>query len=178
MIIKETIADLSDFGIKADVSIPVPDDCSVASINQYTLKNFQKNTPVFLQILREENLEVGYLNSLDSLVNEQIEKDPLITASWLSDMYVHYYSDVRVLHAILFTISRIENPIVKPSLLIMANSGLSHQDIEIRETSIRCFENWSDNASLKFLKTAKADPVSWLEDYKKQVIADIEKKLS
>lgn len=154
------------------------DNCSVASINQYTLKHFQKNTPVFLRMIREENLEAGYSNSLDDMVNNLIEKDPIIAAIWLNDLYVNYYSDTKVLNAVLFTISRIENQSIRSSLITMAIAGLFHSDLEIRETSIRCFENWGDNTCLKCLKTSQEDSVEWINDYKKQVITDIEKTLN
>lgn len=181
-IIDETIAEFEayndDGNSIASESNGFSDDCSVASLNQYTLKNFQKNTPVFLRMVREENLEAGYSNSLDDMVNVLIDKDPIIAAFWLNDIYVNYYSDIKVLNAVLFTISRIENQSIRNSLITMAIAGLFHNDLEIRETSIRCFENWGDIASLKCLKTSQKDSVEWLNDYKKQVIRDIEKTLN
>lgn len=181
-IIDETLAELSCFSDDrnsiASESNGFTDDCSVPMLNLHTLKNFQKNTPVFLRMLRDEDLEAGYSNALDDLVNDLIEKDPIIASVWLNDLYVNYYSDSKILNAVLFTISRIENQSIRFSLITMAIAGLCHKDLEIRETAIRCFENWGDNSSLKCLKTSQKDSVEWINDYKKQVIADIEKTLN
>ncbi|HXD92953.1 MAG TPA: hypothetical protein VNX01_07040 [Bacteroidia bacterium] len=180
-IIEEKLGDSSDCNrIKTSeiASFNSSADYSISKFNEQTLTDFKKNTPVFLRMVREENFEIGFTNNLDKLVADLIERNPMIAIIWLNNIYVNYYSDTKVLLALLFTISRIDNNLIRQSLVIIAIAGLAHSDIEIRESSIMCFENWGDISSLNGLKDSIKDPVDWIQEYKEQVILDIEKSLS
>ena len=185
MIQKETIGanELLDY-TEVDVSFidgnnSIESGCSVATLNEYSLDSLKTiYTPIFLRIVKEEYLESGYTNSLDDFINGIVLKDPIIASTWFNYIYLKYNSNNRVMLAMLYAISRIDNILIRPTLSIMALASLSHSDIEIRETAIRCFENWGDSSSLEVLKATHNDPIDWINDYKNNVIQNIENTLN
>ena len=161
-----------------DYTSSIKEDISIKKFNQINKNNFHnKYDNVFMRLIREENIEYGYKNALDNLVSELIAIDPIITSQWLSDLYIKYFTDSKVVFAILVVISRIKDESIRPSLMIMAISSLKHKDIEVREAAIRTFENWADLASLNTLKGLNQDSEKWLNDYIGQVISDLEESL-
>ncbi len=161
-----------------DNTSSIKEDISLKKFNQINKDNFHnKYDNVFLRLVREENIEYGYKNALDVLVSELLAIDPIITAQWLSDLYIKHFTDSKVVFSILVTISRIKDESIRPSLIIMAISSLKHRDIEVREAAIRTFENWADLASLNTLKGLNQDSEKWLNDYISQVISDLKESL-
>jgi hypothetical protein len=169
----------SHLGLKMiDNTSSLRNDLSLSKFNQINKDNFHnKYDNSFLRVIREENIEYGYTNSLDTLISQLLTIDPIITAQWLNDLYIKHFSDSKVIFGILVSISRIKDESIRPSLIIMAISGLKHKDIEVREAAIRAFENWSDLASLTALKNLNQESEKWLKEYINQVISDLEANL-
>lgn len=180
---EEGLADLSNFSeVKKEGNVKSIDsigDCTIDILNQQNFGSFKKiYTPLFLRMLREEHFEAGYSNNLDELVKEIIDKDAMIASNWLSDIFTKHINSNKVLLALIFVISRVENKAIRPFLSVIAMASLSNKDIEIRETAIRCFENWGDFGSAECLKATNNDSISWIQEYKLQVIKDIDKGLN
>ena len=56
------------------------------------------------------------------------------------------------------------------------NCTFIHKSVEVKEMAIRVFENWNTIESYTFLKNCTLTP-AWLEDYKNEVLANIEEEL-
>ena len=60
--------------------------------------------------------------------------------------------------------------------IVISGSALIHKSVEVKEMAIRVFENWNTIESYTFLKNCSLAP-KWLEDYKNDVLANIEEEL-
>jgi len=153
-------------------------DISVENrINKQCLDRFRKEfSNNLLKCLKEQDFEYGVDTPADKLVRKMFVENESIAKEWLNELFVENFNDQTVIIGLLRVISHFDYQEVAPQGPTMALAALSNANAEVRECGIRAFENWSNLESLKVLKHTKCDE-EWLDDYLKQVIADIEEEL-
>jgi hypothetical protein len=129
-------------------------------------------TPDFMQILKDEDFEFGYVSRSEDLVREQLKINTLATKNWLSEMFISSFSDEKILIGILRLLGRFEEDIISPQGQTMAIAALNHNSPEIKELGIRAFESWQSKSSLGILASLDIKE-SWLKNYLDQVISDL-----
>lgn len=143
-------------------------------LNQKRLVKLEKELTDKLKLLiLEDSFEYGYENRADILVKEQMNINNSATKEWLNNIFAQNYSDENLTIGILRLVARIDLADIEPQGSTMAMAALSHKNEEIQECGIRAFESWSSSRHLNILKTVRVTS-SWLKDYLKSVIKDIE----
>ncbi len=95
----------------------------------------------------------------------------------LNTIFLSLLKKIDILCAFLILLSR-QNPSKIGDIgHTIASAALGHKNSEVRENAIRIFENFSDTISLEILETSKND-IDWIQDYKEEVILDIQDKLA
>lgn len=122
-------------------------------------------------------------NELSEFFDNEIEKDfiryykrsDIATIKWLSDVWLHYLGNSNIILNLVKLMSK--HKFDDTSIYFMVKGLFSHQNIELRDYAIRFFEAMSDKNSLIILKNTVINYPDWLEEYRQQVINDIEETL-
>lgn len=138
--------------------------------------SLQKHTQSLINLIYNEEVEVGYSTQAESYIEELVTNNKLVAMNWLSDIFLKYYGEERVLIGILHAISHIEYQAVYPQGQHIAMSGTCHRDIVVRDYAIKAFENWGNTDSLQILKNIKY-PETWLQRYVDKIILELEEEL-
>jgi hypothetical protein len=99
-----------------------------------------------------------------------------ISKEWINYLFVENFNDQTVLMGILRVLSHFDYQEVVPQGPTVALAALANASAEVRECGIRAFENWGSLHSLKVLENVNCEE-KWLDDYLKQVIADLQEEL-
>lgn len=129
-----------------------------------------------IQCIREQHFEYGVTSDADKLISKQMAINTLAIKSILNDLFIKNYDKPDILVGLLQVISRLSVEQINPEGYNMVNVAISHENIEVKETAIRCLENWSDNKSLKILQSISVNE-AWLQDYINTVVNDIQEEL-
>jgi hypothetical protein len=133
--------------------------------NQYTIN--------FISIILEQDFEYGYESKADLFIENLMKKNNIITKTWLNDIFLDYFHIPKIIIGVLQVLSHIDYYDVIPQGPTIAVAALTHKNAEVRETGVRCFENWAAEESLSVLQNLR-DSEDWLQDYINQVIEDLQ----
>jgi len=146
---------------------------SNAEFRKHLVEKFE---PIFVSTLKSQELEIDYRNQIEILLEELFQENQLATKDWLNDVYVEHFQDSRFLINILKIIGNFDKELLSSFGIVPSGAALSHKSAEVKEMAIRVFENWNTIESYTFLKNCSLTP-DWLEDYKNQVLFNIEEEL-
>jgi len=153
---------------------------SVVNINEENRKFVDyietKVQPIFYSLINTDDLDVDMQTPSEKILRELLSKNFSATITWFNNFFVSVYNSDKVLINILKILGNLEESLVKQFAIVIALSGFSHSNIEIREMSLRAFENWGSIDSLTTLKKQSLSP-PWLEEYRVEVIRNIEEEL-
>lgn len=133
-------------------------------------------TPLFLELLKEEDFEFGYKTKSEKVLWEQLLINELAARNWLNELFVKHFHDEKILIGILRILGRFDEQLIFPQGQTMALAALNHRSDEIKELGIRAFEKWTSFDSLNILKKLKVE-TKWLSEYVTQVTIDLEEQL-
>jgi len=160
------------------VEIASSDSSIENRLNAQRLKRFRTDfSSKFLQLLREQDFEYGVDTPADELVRKCFHENEAISKEWINNLFVENFNDQIVLMGILRVLSHFNYQEVAPQGPTVALAALANTSAEVRECGIRAFENWGSLHSLKVLENVNCEE-KWLDDYLKQVIADLQEELS
>ncbi len=131
---------------------------------------------VFVSTLKNQELEIDYKNQIEFLLEKLFLENEFVTKDWLNEIYVSNYNDTKFLINILKIIGNLDKKLLKSFGIVISGSALVHKNVEVKEMAIRVFENWNTIESYTFLKNCSLVP-KWLNDYKNEVLANIEEEL-
>jgi hypothetical protein len=135
------------------------------------LEEFRRN---LILSLEEEPIDDGYTHPAERIIKEALVQHKATAANWIQSVYLKNMKRAAVAAGILRCVGRLNRKMMQPWGLVMAISGISHPDIEVRESAVRALESWGGRDSLETLKIYKdIEEVPWLKDYIKQVIVDL-----
>lgn len=146
-------------------------------LNRQRMDRFRTKFSVrFLQLLREQDFEYGIDTPADAFLRKCYAENESVSKEWLNQLFVENFNDVTVVLGVLRVLSHFEYMEVAPQGLTMALAALTHSNAEVRECGIRACENWGTLECLSVLKKVHCSE-SWLNDYLKLVIVDLEEEL-
>jgi len=129
-----------------------------------------------IQCIKEQHFEYGVTSMADNLVAEQMEINTLATKHTINRLFTDNYNKPDILIGLLQIISRIPIEQISPEGYTIATATIPNENIEVKETAIRCFENWGGNKSLTILQGISVN-IDWLKDYINSIINDIREEL-
>lgn len=151
-----------------------------SSTNSTTSNSEERNLPGYeyfkcclLNLLEGDSFETGNITRAETYLLSELYQSPIIVREWINKVFAESFNNIGIIVGLLHSISHIEYTDIYPTGQTMALAGLSHKNIEVREYSIKCFENWGRNESLIFLKNLHFSE-KWLQKYVESVIKDIE----
>jgi len=164
-------------GIDKEENNIISDSKAVLKSNIEFKKHIQsKFQNVFVSTLKNHELEIDYKNHIEFLLEELFLENEFVTKDWLNEVYVSNYNDTKFLINILKIIGNLDKQLLKSFGIVISGSALAHKNVEVKEMAIRVFENWNTIESYTFLKNCSLVP-KWLNDYKNEVLANIEEEL-
>lgn len=176
VVIQQTGNNISETRNKdLDIDFEINSSSSNNNIEDYDsqLEVFNKQFTLHLiSIILEQEFEYGFESSGDKFIKEIMTKSRIITRTWLNGVFLDYFSKPRILIGILQIISHLPYTEIYPEGPTMAIAALKHTDAEVRETGVRCFENWGSPDTLNILENLRFNE-SWLQNYVNQVIEDL-----
>lgn len=132
-----------------------------------------------LNLLENDIYEPGVITQLQRYIERQLKEEnagnqPKGIQQLLGDIYLEcFQNSVAMFVNLLQVVSQIDYALISPAGPIMAIAATRHEDCEVREYGLRCYENWEDKASLKILKKLHFEE-TWLQNYLNMLIADLE----
>lgn len=127
----------------------------------------------FCCAVNESVFEPGYLSRADAYFVEAVSKYGLYAKSWLNELFLERFHQVQMICAILWVLSHAEYRVVKPFGATMAIAGALHENQEVRECALRCFENWEEPETLNILNCLNI-PNGWMKDYLDKIIVQLQ----
>ena len=162
--ILEAQADSTDDVLK-DIMVPLHE---VRGDEPVQVGKFRQN---LLYAFKHEPIEDGCFHSGERIICDTINRNGLLTFSWLDSIYSDYINSSTICSGILRCLGR-QPVLVGINGTDLARRGLAHADSEVREAAVRALECWGGPDSISVLK-AHNESVGWLNDYIKQVIEDL-----
>lgn len=132
---------------------------------------------VFLNVIKYEELEEGYLSKSEVLYKEIAKKYGYVLASNFVNAIYKYgiqNNDLKILLSILKIISNISNKNEIDNFSIIAISLLRFNNVEIIDEAITCFEKWGRKSDAELLKNFEEPSQKWLAEYYRETIAYLE----
>ena len=131
-----------------------------------------KYTSELISIILEQDFEYGYESVGDKFVKTLMEKDKVITRAWLNNIFLDYFDNPKILIGLLQIVSHLSYNDIYSEGPTMAVASLTHKNAEVRETGVRCFENWASEDSLTILGNLNFEE-TWLQSYVNEVVSDL-----
>lgn len=128
------------------------------------------------QLIYNSDFEFGYSNPAEKYVIEALERYGPQAKQWINDIYNNCFHDNFIITSILRIIAHIDYKQIKPQGVTIAASAIFHDNTEICEYGIRCFENWEQPENLKILRNIAQPSELWLQNYLSDVIEELEIK--
>lgn len=169
----ENIFFISDLFDSPNTDVKVTEN-DINNSREYFLR--EKVSPELINLINEEDFEFGFVSRSEELINKQLEINDLATRNWLNELFISNFKNDGILIGLLRIIGRFDQEIIFPQGQTMALAALSHRNNEIKELGIRAFENWASENSIQVLRNTNIE-LDWLNEYKNEVISDLEVEL-
>jgi hypothetical protein len=123
-------------------------------------------------MLQEEITESGIANPSEEIVETLYSEDKQKTNILLNELFLKNFHAPHIIVGVLHIISHFDYDLVSPEGLTMAIAALAHEDVEVREYGVKCFENWRHKDGIGILEHIKTNE-PWLQNYINLVIRDL-----
>ena len=136
----------------------------------------QISVQCLISMLASEECETGISNPSESFFVGLLKNDRISALNVLSTVFMNCFSlepkKITVLVGTLHLISHLDYNQVYPTGQTLAIAAISHNNAEVAEYGIKCFENWKHPDGAAKLKAIRF-PTKWLQEYADDVIAEI-----
>ena len=127
-------------------------------------------------MISNEDVESGITNPSERYFEAMMDKDRLAALNSISTLFMNNYSSaknkVSILVGILHIVSHFDYWSVYPSGQMMAVNALSHDNKEVNEYGVKCFENWENPDCIEKLEAVHYSS-QWLQEYVDDVIQEL-----
>jgi hypothetical protein len=164
-IVESPSSEHSEYKGKANILLAVQDSepDTIVDAKQYTMLKI---------MLQEEIPESGISNPSEKIVECLYSENRQKTNILLNELFIKNFHNLPVIIGVLHIISHFEYGLVSPEGQTMAIAALTHQDVEVREYGVKCFENWQHQDGIRILEHIKANE-QWFQNYINLVIHDL-----
>lgn len=148
-----------------------PDEFKMLLMNLYPI--FRSD---ILKTINENMIESGVHYCFEDIYHEYFQNNQHMAAQLLQRLLRDYYTDARVVKAILHIVSHYSYEEIGDDFVFPISSLLSHENKAIRKFALKVFDNWDSKDTLKVLQGTMAMREKWLEEYRKRIINRLEKE--
>lgn len=145
----------------------------IIEYQEYTFPYLDEFINNLTSLIKNDEFRVGYFSNSSIYFKNILEKYPETARKCLLSVFADNVDKKHIIYGILSILTEIEYSDIYPEGLIIAMASKSVPDKIIKEAFVRLFENWCNKDALKFIKVMKFDE-EWLENYRLEVIEDIE----
>ncbi|QFR49858.1 hypothetical protein FJR48_09005 [Sulfurimonas lithotrophica] len=152
---------------------------SVTNTNDELIKKkvVQEFKDEFTFLIKNDDIEIGSYTSADKLLEEYLNKYNYLTQTVLNEIFNSHYNNIDFICKFLLVLSRIKPEKISSTGCTMSMAALNHKSDEVKEYALRVFETFANEDALLYLQNSK-DDVFWIQDFKEEIIKDIQKKIS
>jgi len=156
----------------SDSSATATDPCTT-SLNELEEKNYKIFSAHLYDILRNDSFVDGETCNTEVFLKKQFAYlGRKQTLDFLMRFYLPSYRNYHMMCGLMHALSHFEYKDVSPQGPILALALFTHKDIEVKEFSLKAFENWIAKESIPLLETTVFG-IDWLDIYRESVIAYI-----
>lgn len=156
----------------SDSSAMVIEPCT-SSLVEFDEENYKLFSARLYDTLRNDSFidgetcstEIFLLKQFDYLGSKRI-------LDYIMRFYLPNYGNYHMMCGLIHALSHFEYNVVSPQGPILALALFSHRDIEVKEFSLKAFENWKAKESVSCLEATVLENKR-LDDYRKAVITYI-----
>lgn len=128
----------------------------------------------FVYFLKFNELDDFTKTHIEITFNEYFDKNNIAVLNWITDLWLEEFNNSLFILNIVKLLAKLK---IKNSSIYTLVCGLfSHKNTELRDYALQFFASMSDEKSLRILKNTKISP-QWLDNYRRDVIRDIEESL-
>lgn len=127
----------------------------------------------FVEIAKREEVEYGLIAASEILLKEYFELYGHSFGDIVQHIYMMELGKGKVILSLLKYLSSKGYMDVYPYGQMVAMAALAHENIEVREAGIRSFEAWEHVNGKTVLSSLEVHP-KWLDDYRKEVLQQLE----
>ncbi|HDR8123586.1 hypothetical protein PDN28_14500 [Bacillus cereus] len=142
-------------------------------IEKLTSKRNELLKRKILNMLKNENIEVGYTSMTEMFLNKMLKNDLSETKDIINLIYFDVFDKPKLLQKLVEVVSDLDYEKLSPLNKIIAVGVINHKDVGVQEAAIAAFEKWDDKENLKLLMNIQYT-TPWIEDYAKEVIEYLE----
>ena len=142
-------------------------------LDAITMRNKPPFRSSLLSLIDSTHFEYGFTSEVDEFLLSAFNEFGSLAREWMEDIFHEILDHPSVACGLLRTLAHFKYSDIRPQGVSMAVIAFSHDDVEVRECGIRCFENWGDPSALSILKSARIEE-RWLADYLTKVISYLE----
>jgi hypothetical protein len=140
------------------------------SQRQFDADEFRRTV---LALVYDEPIEDGVRHPAEDVIDSAYASSPSECFRALSlFLNEHYASRSSISATLLRCIGRMAFEKTQNWGLEIAKKALHREDAEIRDSGIRALENWGNDRCVEILRS-HCDSEPWLDEYAKQVVADL-----
>ncbi len=143
-------------------------------VKEYYEECANKYKELFFITTQNEFIDEGYISDSQRLYSKIIDEfGTLVGEKLLSKLYLQYSNNKKFVISVLYLIGELDYKEIEGFILGITAFALRHEDCEIQDLALQCFEKWDNKEYVETLKGLKFE-VKYLEEYKQSIIDDIE----
>lgn len=122
-------------------------------------------------LLRQYSMEDGMSHPVDAFIEGALHMKTLTPAGLMTILTEANFSSPYNASDLLHSISRLDLPLVGDKAADMIELGLASPSMAMRESAIRCIENWQTKELVALLDYK--EPESWLDEYRARLLKNL-----
>lgn len=139
--------------------------------NEYN--QFEDKIKHFIYI--NENILAGNYYNYEEYFRKLYDEDSKKSILWIRSLLKsNYYSNDRIVIAILHLFSHFEYEEIGDEVWSMISSLFSHKNKKIQKYALKTFDNWNENSTVGILKGTQIN-IKWLDEYRLNIIERLER---
>ena len=135
-------------------------------------KIYEEAHDKFIDVAMSEYFEYGYTPPSERYIAKFAQEYPGILGELIQGISLSQALNPKVMVALLNAIGSLKYEDVRPYGQVLAIAAVSNLAVEVKEAAIRVYETWGHPEGAKVLASVEC-PWPWLDDYRRQVIADL-----
>lgn len=130
-----------------------------------------------LTMLEFDYISPGIISQTEKYIRNELLNNRSLLIEALSSIGFKYMGNIEVIYSIASILSNFEFDDLYPNNLGFANICTSNDSIILQEAGLRLLENWRNDITINILKNTRPFQVEWVENYRLEIIKDLEREL-
>lgn len=121
--------------------------------------------------LANDSVESGMKSAAEYYVEKWLLTDPVLVQIELCNVWLNSLKNPNKIVGLLHMIAHADRKALSPNNQLITLASLTHESAEVKEFALGVYESWGDSKLVDQLKSVSMHP-KWLDDYRKEVIAE------